>query len=218
MLNKKYIIIGIITIVIIAGIVIFSRNDSTSDSSELERGIKNLTRDSAADIIKTLLGANPNLAGGFLSGGKTEKFYYLEEQGRYGKMQPYNKDLEMYGRLEEAGFITNVERQKSRWGNNIELITFDFTEKAKPYFVKREDVAADDKTIEVLSAELISVEVTGLTESAVSADGVNKRIADFIATYKATPIGKIIDEETANAEFKWKMPFVLYDDGWRMAP
>ena len=217
MLNKKYIIGGIIILIIIFGAIFFSRNNSpTPDASVLEKGVKNLTRESAAEIIETALKANP--VGGWFN-DKTKNFGYDSQRGHQslGYVNDSSPELQMIGKLKDDGFAENIEAQKNQYGGNYyDYFVFDFTDKAEPYFVKSEGISPDDKSVVILLAKLEKVEVTGLTEQAVEG-GMNTRTADFTATYKATPIGKIIDEKTATAPFKWKAKFVLYDDGWRIA-
>lgn len=54
MLSNKIIIAGVIIVAVIGGGILFvSRNDSSFDTSSSEHGTKNLTRESAAKMIKT---------------------------------------------------------------------------------------------------------------------------------------------------------------------
>lgn len=216
MINKNYIIIGVIILVVVAGVVFWSRNSSlTPDALSLQHGTKNLTRESAAKMIETFLKVNPQGNLLLLFGGKTKSYNYDQKLGHYALRDTFTggAEIQILKKLESAGFVKIVSEK--RLGQEIYDSTFDFTDKATPYFVKREGVSPDDKNVDVLLAELVSVEVTGLTEP-MAANGVSARIANFTATYKATPIGAIIDEKTASAEFKSQMPFVLYDDGWRV--
>ena len=212
MLNKKYIIGGVIILVIIAGAVFFSRNNSsTPDASVLEKGVKNLTRESAAEMIEANLKVRPSY-------GKTNGFVYDSQLGHYGYRNVCDicSEVQMLRKLEEAGFAKIISEKKMPYAPAFEYLAYDFTEQAKPYFVKREGVSPDDKNIEVALAELVSVEVTGLTEPAVT-NGVNSRMANYVAKYEATAIGKVLDEQKAGEEVKAQISFTLYDDGWRIA-
>lgn len=221
MLNKNYIIIGVVIVAMIGGIIFFSSRNSSSvpDASVLEKGVKNLTRESAAKMIETFLKVNPRGNFSLLFGGKTKSYNYDQKLGHYNlggySATDSSVDIQTIRKLEEAGFVKIIESKKNPYGGFYDYFTFDFTDQADPYLVKQGEVSPDNKNVDVLLAELVSVEVTGLTEQAVN-NGVNTRIANFTATYKATPIGAIIDEKTAGAEFKSLMPFTLYDDGWRI--
>lgn len=213
MLNKNYIIIGVVIIGIVivtiaAGAIFWSRgNSSAPDSAELERGVKNLTRESAADMIETSLKVDPR-------GGKTKRFNYDSQRGHYnlgGGFNDSSAEFQMIGKLEESGFVKIVEAKKTSYGISYESFTFDFTDKATPYFLKREGAAPDDKNVEVILGELVSVEVTGITEPAQG-----QRLANYTARFKATPIGAIIDEKSAAEDVESFEQFMLYDDGWRI--
>ena len=230
MLNKNYIIIGIVMVGIVivaiaAGAIFWPRDDSstssTPDTSVLEQGVKNLTRDSAAEMIEIFLKANP--VSWLFGGGKTKR-YNQNQLGNYAESYMTDSDVQILKNLEAGGFIKILSEENTsasyviKGEKTIEgkkTLTFDFTDKATPYFVKREGVSPDDKDVDVLLAELVSVEVTGLTEQAIN-NGVNTRIANYTAKYEPTPIGKIVDEKKAGEEVKWQMPFALYDDGWRI--
>lgn len=210
MLNKKYIIIGIVVVVLIVVFILFSRNDSsTPDSSVLEKGVKNLTRESAAEMIEIYYQVNP-YGGNY--GGKIKEFSYNEQLGHHSPN--YGEDeIKLIKALAEAGMVKIVEEKRTNWGTLY--LSFDFTDQAKPYFFEQKDTPPETKNITLLLGELVSVEVTGLTEPAVE-QGVNRRYANYTAKYKATPIGQIIDEKKASEEVKDRMSFVLYDDGWRI--
>ena len=214
MLNKKYIIGGVRILVIIAGAVFFSRNNSsTPDASVLEKGVKNLTRDSAAEMIETFLKVNP--LGGFFNSSKTKRFNYNDQLGYYAESYVENSDVQILKNLEAGGFIKILTERNTPYIEDKKDLTFDFTDQAKPYFIKRENATPDNKNVDVFLAKVVNVEVTGITESAVTS-GVNTRIANYTVKYEPTPIGKIIDEKQAGEEVKGQMPFVLYDDGWRI--
>ena len=165
-------------------------------------------------MIETALKLDP------FSTGKTIRYSYDNQRGHQtlgGYIQSSDPKLQMMEKLVDEGFVENIGAQKNQYGGDYyNYFVFDFTDKATPYFTKRDNASLDDKSVEVLLAEVQSVEVTGLTEQAAEG-GLNTRTADFTATYKATPIGAIIDEKIATAPFKWKAKFVLYDDGWRIA-
>lgn len=206
MLNKNYIIIGAIILAIIAGAIFWSRNNSsTPDASVLERGVKNLTREKAAEMIKTSFEVSP-LVGLYL--GKAFSVSYDEETGGY--TLPGGDEAKLLD-LEKAGFI-KVLPKKSNWDWRQKV---SFTEKTKPY-LRLTGASEDDKYKYILLAEVVSVEVTGITE-ATEKDGKTIRVADFTAKFKPTPIGVINDEKQAAQDVKSQAQFVLYDDGWRIA-
>ena len=100
--------------------------------------------------------------------------------------------------------------EKAAYGN-LE-IQFDFTDKAKPY----EGKPISGSTYKsFVSAHVVSVEVTGITEPTQGPQG-NMRTANFTAVYEQTPIGKVIEPDWKGQEVKYQLPFVLYDDGWRI--
>ena len=181
-----------------------------------EKASKNLTRESAGDKIEEYLRINPQ---------KTESYGFDEQLGHY-YVRFSDPDYMLYGEdevkliktLEAAGFTKIVGEKNfgSRFMPGPYNLYFDFTELAKPYFVKREDAASNNKNFDILLAEVVNVEVTGLTEPAMK-NGASIRTANYVATYRATPIGKIIDEEKATKEIRSTWQFTLYDDGWRIA-
>ena len=204
---------------IIAGAVFWSRdNSSTPDVSVLERGVKNLTRESAAEMIETYLKVN------LFDTSKNEQFNYYED-GHYVAKNYYvdssypelNTDRRAeFKKLDASGFIKIVsEKNSSSYGSVGKDLIFDFTEQAEPYFIKQKNAVPDNKNVYILLAKVLNVEVTGITEPAVTS-GVNTRIANYTVKYEPTPIGKIIDEKYAGEELKRQISFVLYDDGWRM--
>jgi len=214
MTNKKYFIIGILAIILIALFVLFSHNNQAPNSSILEKGVKNLTRETAADMIESYLKVNPK---------RTMQFYYLSAQDEYrkgheegrGNYRQYLIDggdpaLGMLEKLEQAGLIEIVARQKHSIVGDMDIF-FNFTEKAKPYIIKEGDGTPDNQYTIILLGEVVNVEVSGITE------GEKQRIADFTAEYKTTPFGEIIKKEESSEEVKSQMPFILYDDGWRIS-
>ncbi|MFH0792258.1 MAG: hypothetical protein V1905_03535 [bacterium] len=95
------------------------------------------------------------------------------------------------------GLAKNV-REESPGG-----ISFDLTEQAKPYIIKESEYENTNlKDLTVLLGEVVNVEVTGLTKPADDITGQKVIYADYKAKFEPTPIGKI--------------PFIFYDDGWRI--
>lgn len=209
MLNKNYIIGGIVILAIIAGVMFLSRdNSSTPDASVLKKGVKNLTRESAARMIKTSFETKPEIGNIF---SKTVLAHYDEINGDYGLWSNrFGGDLNdnKMSELESAGFI-KMSGRKNVFGR----ATFKLTDQAKPYVKTTEGV---EKQVYVILAEIISVEVTGITEAA-DKNGKTIRMANYTATYKPTPIGVINNKKTTADDVKAQAQFVLYDDGWRIA-
>lgn len=201
MLNKNYIIGGVIILALIAGVVFWSSNkSSTPDASELEKGVKNLTRESAADMIETYLQIKPtSVYGKTISINKTTGGYRLTGYSNAADID----------NLEKEGFVKILPKDNNVYGQQVS-----FTEKAKPY-LRTADGKEGDEYAYMLLAEVVGVEVTGITEPTQGIGG-NVRMANYTAKYEATPIGKIIDEKKASEEAKGQMPFMLYDDGWRI--
>ena len=217
MLNKNYTIVGVVILAMAAGAIFWSRNDSsTPDASTLGRGVKNLTRASAAKMIEKRLTTNPQGWWDGLYEGKTQKFRYDKSGGHY-EMNRWETGISKakMKELETTGFIKIVAINERDVESAFHRITFDFTEQANPYFVKQKNTSPEDKDILLLLGEVADVEVTGLTEPAMK-NGANTRTAAYIAKYKATPIGKIIDEKKATQEISAMWQFTLYDDGWRI--
>ena len=202
MFNKNYIIGGVVVVAVIGAIIwSFSRDTvSVSNSTALEQGVKNLTREKAAEMIKTSFGVQPQYGASF---EKIVNADYDEKTGSYGLEGVYISSLE------KEGFIKLLPKENN-WDFQPRI---SFTEKAKPY-LKVMEVKGISGTYMIL-AEVVSVEVTGITDASQE-NGITGRIADFTAKFKPTPIGVAIDEKKAAEDIKSQMPFVLYDDGWRI--
>ena len=201
-MNTNYVIIGVVVLALVGGGIWWSQSGSGApDPKVLEQGVKNLTRDNAADKIKQYLQLNPPTAGSYLfkeDAGHSILQYVREESDQVKQLRA----------LVDAGYAT-IASEKSSYGN-LEIL-FDFTEKAKPY-LKRQSYGTYDNLITVT---VTSVEVTGITEPAQGLGG-NVRMANYTAMYELTPIGKVIEPDWKSEPVKSVSPFMLYDDGWRI--
>ncbi|MFH0792257.1 MAG: hypothetical protein V1905_03530 [bacterium] len=75
MVIKKYVIIGAVIVAVIGGIIFFFSRNNTSvpDAVILEKGVKNLTREKAAEMIKAYFKTNP-------PSSKSEKSFVCNKQ------------------------------------------------------------------------------------------------------------------------------------------
>lgn len=118
---------------------------------------------------------------------------------------------EKYKKLEQQGFVIIGKVIDSHNDPSIEI---KFTEKAKPYIVstsKRFWKSTDH--VDISLAEIDTVKVTGITHS----EGLEKKMCKvkFKAYYKPTPFGELF-LEPKHLTREGVMPFILYDDGWRV--
>jgi len=190
MISKKYLAIGAaVVLIFLAAIAV----------KQLLPENKTLTREAAAEKIKLYLQNNPEKIGY----GRYIRTFSNDVMSREGYYISFI-DEEVKELLKE-GFIENTSQPLGIGGPT----SFTFTEKAKPYFVKRE--VNDSKDIKVILAEAASVEVTGLAEIR---HGEIK--ADYKAAYKPTPFGEALNEKDQTTEETTF--FTLYDNGWRVSP
>lgn len=93
----------------------------------------------------------------------------------------------------------------------------EFTEKAKPLIVKVEEYDAGfgrkERKATVRLVTLDKVEVAGITKG-----GDTGAIVEYVATFKPTPFndGPVLRNGAPPTTFEWRVPFRLFDDGWRI--
>lgn len=201
MTSKKYLAAGIAVILFLAAATIISGGNNQIPPTT---GSKDLTREIAAEKIKTYLQNNSGKIG---YGRNIKTFYGDGNRKDYYISYTENETKEFVN----AGLIENVSWTLETGGPAL----FSFTEKAKPYLTGKADSIV--KSIDVVMAEPVSVEVTGLTKPNKEGLGSNQSGAEFTAKYAPTPFGKIVNEKKYSQNLEGSMNFVLYDDGWRLA-
>lgn len=145
-----------------------------------------------------------NKAGKIIKESKEIKYitqdYRMENYGSRGKgyeTYKFKNSTEKHKKLEEKGFI-NILFHSDR-------PCVSFTDKAKPYIVRR-----SGRKVYISIAEIDTIEVTGLRKSE------NRCKVDYIAKYRPTPIGTILIHDEKQLIVKESAYLVLYDDGWRI--
>lgn len=202
MLDAKLIGVVILVVALIGGGIWWAKSGSAvPDPEVLEKGVKNLTRDNAAAKIKEYLQLNPQMSNQYLFDEKLGHYHltYVRED---------SPEVKILRGLVQAGYV-KIASEKSSYGTLD--IAFDFTDQAKSY-VKRQSYGTYDSLI---TATVVSVEVTGITEP-TQGPGGNSKVANATATYEQNAIGKIVFPDWKAEPVKSQIPFVLYDDGWRI--
>ncbi len=227
MFNKRnVIVIGVVIVgLIIFGAVFFSGQEPSNQPAGYT-GKKTLSRDDAAkaiyDFFKndksglSMLGLINN------SINKTGTPNYDKTKGNF-RTTSYGNDEEkgvfaskFLSAYESAGLIKIINKE-NLYG--AETITYEFTDKAKPWLN-----TDDPDRPEVIFAQMNKVEVTGLT-APNTAVGVQIMGADYTIKYILTPFGEIYEktksdwksnETKPSTDYSGNLPFVLYDDGWRI--
>jgi len=225
MFNKRnVIVIGIVIVVLIIFGAMFLSGHKPSNQPAGYTGKKTLTREDAAKAIYDFL-KNDKSSLTMFSLNKSVKIEtpnYDKTKGNF-RTTSYGNDeergvfaLKFLSAYEAAGLIKIINKENSY---GTETITYEFTDKAKPFL---NTIDPDRPTI--ILAQMDKVEVTGLT-APNTALGVQMMGADYTIKYRLTPFGEIYEktksdwkanETKPSTDYSADLPFVLYDDGWRV--
>jgi len=178
-------------------------------------GSKDLSRSKAAQIIKeTYNKETKNSKEWRVNTLKFEK----HEQDEYfvipGGADP--KILDAYKKLTDHGLVVMGKITIGKGSGQYNYDAMKFTNKAKPYIIsedKFDGIGGRNDRVIILLAEVDNVEVTGIAP--VTVEGAKMSEVEFTLHYKPTPIGELLLKPDKLIE-KSRLPFKLYDDGWRI--
>lgn len=134
----------------------------------------------------------------------------------------HKENVKKWMGLKDQGMVEMTEVSKKLFYKDVpgSIWTFyrvEFTEKAKPLIVKVEEYDAGfgrkERKATVRLVTLDKVEVAGITKG-----GDTGAIVEYVATFKPTPFndGPVLRNGAPPTTFEWRVPFRLFDDGWRI--
>lgn len=185
-------------------------------------GKGDLSRDKAAGMIKEAYQNGTLVAGGSLG---TLDFGLKDRGSQFfliSTISDYKESTKKWMRLKDQGMLEMTEVAKRPFypnvpGSTLTSYKVEFTEKAKPFIVKVEEYdvgfGRKERKATVRLVTFDKVEVTGITK-----EGDTIAVVEYVATFKPTPFndGPVLRDGAPPTTFKWRVPFRLFDDGWRI--